>query len=85
MTDDDIRIAVLAVLRQVAPDADASTLDPEVPFQDQLDIDSVDFMNLMVGIEQKLGVDVPERDYPKVATLAGCVAYLTGHLAAAHA
>ena len=80
MTTDDIRATVLRVLHQVAPDVDPSTLDPAVPLQDQVDLDSVDFMNVMVGLEEALGVDVPERDYPKVASLDGCVAYLGSRL-----
>jgi acyl carrier protein len=82
VNDDDIRTAVLRVLHQVAPDLDPAALDPAVPLQDQADIDSVDFMNIMVGIEETLGVDVPERDYPKVASLDGCVAYLSSRLGA---
>lgn len=80
MTTDDIRATVLRVLHQVAPDVDPSKLDPAVPLQDQVDLDSVDFMNVMVGLEEALGVDVPERDYPKVASLDGCVAYLGARL-----
>jgi acyl carrier protein len=80
--NDDIRATVLRILHQVAPDVDPAALNPAVPIQDQVDIDSVDFMNIMVGIEQELGVDVPERDYPKVASLDGCVAYLESRLAA---
>lgn len=80
--NDDIRATVLRILHQVAPDLDPAALDPAVPLQDQADLDSVDFMNIMVGIEEALGVDVPERDYPKVASLDGCVAYLSARRAA---
>lgn len=83
MNDETIRATVLRILHQVAPDVDAAGLDPAVPLQDQVDIDSVDFMNLMVGIEEALGVSVPERDYPKVSSLDGCVAYLAAHAPAA--
>lgn len=80
--NDDIRTTLLRVLHQVAPDVDPAGLDPAVPLQDQVDIDSVDFMNIMVGIEEALGVDVPERDYPRVASIDGCVAYLSARLVA---
>lgn len=80
MNPDDIRATVLRILHQVAPDVDAATLDPAVAIQDQVDIDSVDFMNLMVGIEEALGVDVPERDYPRVASLDACVGYLSARV-----
>jgi acyl carrier protein len=80
--NDEIRTTVLRILHQVAPDVDPAILDPALPIQEQVDVDSVDFMNIMVGIEHELGVDVPERDYAKVASLDGCVTYLAARLAA---
>lgn len=76
MTRDEIRTAVLAVLRDVAPEIDPTTLDPHAPLRETLDLDSVDFMNAMVGLHAALGVDVPEADYAKLATLDACVEYL---------
>ncbi len=76
-----IRASVLAALGEVAPDADLSRLDPERNFIDQLEIDSMDLLNLAIGIDARLGIDVPESDYPKLASLASCVAYLQQRLA----
>jgi acyl carrier protein len=73
----DIRTTVLAVLARIAPEADLDGLADDVDLREELDIDSVDFLNLMIGIFEATGVDIPERDYPQCTTLAGCVAYLT--------
>ena len=68
-------------MRTVAPDADVDALDATASFHEQLDIDSVDFMNLMLGLEAKLGVHIPDVDYPKLSSLRGCLEYLPGLLA----
>ena len=76
MTRDDIRTAVLAALASVAPEADLGRLDPSADVRDQLDIDSVDFLNVLVAIHDALGIDIPEVDYPKLSSLDACVTYL---------
>lgn len=76
MTRPEIRATVLRVLGDVAPEADLTTLRGDVPFREQLDLDSMDLLNVAVGLHAALGVEIPEADYPKVATLDGCVAYL---------
>lgn len=80
MTRDEIRAAVLRALADVAPEADATTIHPARPFRDQVDLDSFDFLNFMIGLHAQLGVDVPEADYPKLASLAGAVDYLGARL-----
>ena len=81
MNDTDIRAAVLRALTRVAPELNPRTLKGDVRLRDQIDIDSMDFFNFMVGLHAELGVDVPEADYPEVATLDGCVAYLASRAA----
>ena len=76
MTEDEIRSIVFRALSDVAPEADPAELEPDVPLRDQLDIDSMDFLNFVIALDKELGVAVPETDYPKLATLDGCVAYL---------
>jgi len=76
MTRDQIRQAVLTVLGRIAPEMDPAALDPVVPLREQLDIDSMDFLNFVLGLHKELGVSVPEKDYPKLLTLNGCVDYL---------
>jgi acyl carrier protein len=76
MTPDEIRAAVLSALGGVAPEADLEHLRPDVGFREQLDIDSMDFLNFVIALHKELGVEIPERDYSKVATLRGCMEYL---------
>ena len=75
-TTEQLHAAILRVLARIAPEASGATLDPAVPFRDQLDLDSIDFLNFVIGIHEELGVDIPETDYPQVASLDSAVAYL---------
>ena len=79
MTNEALKGVVLRAIARVAPEADLNKLDPRADLRDQLDLDSVDFMNVIVAIHAELGVDVPEADYPKMASLDACVAYLATH------
>jgi acyl carrier protein len=76
MNETEIRTTVLRVLGEIAPEADLELLKPQARFRDQLDIDSMDFLNFVIGIHKELHVEIPERDYARLATLAGCVDYL---------
>lgn len=76
MTKDQIRQEVVRVLRDVAPETQPDGLDPAANLRDTLDLDSVDFMNFVVGLHAALGVDVPEADYDQLTSLDACVAYL---------
>lgn len=82
MNRDEIRRAVVDALAQVAPEADYERLRPDRPLRDQLDIDSYDFLNVMVHLHEQLGVDIPEADYAKLTTLEATVAYLATRLGA---
>lgn len=73
---DDATDKVLAALYEVAPEAEEEEIDPKVNLRDQLDIDSVDFLNFVIALHDATGVDIPEADYPKLSTLDGAVAYL---------
>jgi acyl carrier protein len=73
---DEIRATVLRVLGDIAPEADLERITPAVSFRDQLDLDSMDTLNFVIGLPHALGVDIPESDYPKLATLDGCVEHL---------
>jgi acyl carrier protein len=83
MTTDEIRAAVLASLAEVAPEAEPAAIDPAVPLQEQLDLDSMDFLAFLSGVADLTGVEVPERDYDAVAALQGCVDYVAAAQAAA--
>ena len=82
MTKDEIRSAVLRVLGGIAPEADLAGLDPDVGFREQLDLDSMDFLNFVIGLDKELHVAIPETDYPRVATLNGCVEHVSSLLRA---
>lgn len=84
MTDAEIEAAVLQALARVAPELDTSAILPDVRLRDQVDIDSMDFLNFMVELHSSLGVDVPEADYSKLVTLRDCVAYLSSRVGADH-
>jgi acyl carrier protein len=76
VTEDEIRSVVLRALGEIAPEADAARIDPDASLRDQLDLDSMDVLNLMIALHEALHVDIPETDYAKLATLNGAVAYL---------
>ena len=76
MDETTIRATVLRVLGEVAPEVDLAGVDPGVDLRDQLDLDSMDILNLAIGLFQATGVEVPERDYARIVTVDGCVAYL---------
>jgi acyl carrier protein len=73
--------AVIASLGEVAPEMDAVSLDRSAPIADQLEIDSMDFLDFVVGLAQRTGVEVPERDYAELASVDGCVRYIEARLA----
>ncbi len=76
MTDDGVRATVLSVLGEIAPEADLGGVRGDVPLREQLDLDSMDLLNFVVGLHTALDVDIPERDYGRLTTLDACVAYL---------
>lgn len=82
MSDAELRRLVLEVLGEIAPEADADDLDPSADLREELDLDSMDLLNLVTGLEQRLGITVPERDYPRVRSLDGAVEYLSSREAA---
>jgi acyl carrier protein len=81
MNQADVRHLVEAAIHHVAPEADLSSVDTAVDLRDELDIDSMDFLNLVDELHDRTGVDIPERDYPSVSSIDGCIAYLTASAA----
>ncbi len=85
-TEQELHALVISVLTEVAPDIDPVAIDPDVDLVEQLDIDSMDFLNVVVAINERTGIEIPERDYPKLSTLRDAVSYLAEaqkHLAGA--
>jgi acyl carrier protein len=76
MTTDELRDVILAVLGEIAPEATMADLDPDVRFRDQFEFSSVDFLNFTIKLQARLGVQIPETDCTRMASLSGCLAYL---------
>jgi acyl carrier protein len=76
MTEQEYRAAYLEELTRVAPDIDPATVGDDDHIQEDLELDSMDVLNLVTALHERLGVDIPEADYPRIATLKLAVAYL---------
>ncbi|MGB4062419.1 MAG: acyl carrier protein [Azonexus sp.] len=79
---EQIRTAVLAIVKRLAPEVDPTKIIADKPLRTQIDLDSMDWLNVLAAIHEKLGVDIPESDYGKVQTLDSIVAYLAGKIPA---
>lgn len=77
----DLRAAFLADLTAVAPDLDAATIGDNEHLQDDLGLDSMDFLNLVSALHKRFGLPIPEADYRRLSTIALAVAYLDQALA----
>ena len=82
MSDPEIIKIVQEELNNIAPEIDMATVDPAADLREAMDIDSMDFLNFVTAIHHRLGMDIPEVDYPKLFTLARAVAYIDAKLAA---
>jgi len=80
MTDVEIKKAVRDALNNIAPEVNLDSIDPAKDLRDQIDIDSVDFLNFVIGLHKELKVDIPDADVSKLATLNGCVTYLAAKM-----
>ena len=81
MTDTEIGQAIVDIILDIVPDEDCSNLDPGEQLRDQLDLDSMDFLDIVMELRKKYGVEVPEAEYPRLATLDSCIEYLRPALA----
>jgi acyl carrier protein len=72
----ELEAHVVAVLADIAPEADLAVVDRDAPLREALDLDSMDFLRLLQGLHARTGVDVPEAEYGRVRTLAGLLAWL---------
>ncbi len=76
MTQDELRKVVLATLLSIAPEVEADELRADKPLRNQVDLDSMDWLNFLLGLHEKLAVDIPEADYAKLVTLNDVLTYL---------
>ena len=78
MTRDEARSLMLRSLAEIAPEVDPEAIDPATPLRDQVDLDSMDFLNLVTALSEEAGSDIPESDYPALDTLDSASEYLAG-------
>jgi len=81
MNESEIRTRVVGVIKSIAPEVEEGELRADRPLRDQVDLDSMDWLNVLVAIHEKLKVDIPEADYRKLVTLNDIVAYIGAKLA----
>ncbi len=79
MTDAELLDLVKQTLFSVAPDLEGEPFDPERTLRDQFEIDSMDFLNFVIGLSSATGLEIPEADYEQLMTPAGTIAYLRAH------
>jgi acyl carrier protein len=75
-TPDEIRQVIFDVLGAIAPEIEPGSIDPDKPLREQVDLDSFDFLNVIIRLHEVLGVEIPESDYAELTTLAGAISYL---------
>ena len=80
MNDQELKAQVFAVLKSIAPEIEESELVADRPLGSQVDLDSMDWLNVLIGLHEKLCVDIPESDYGKLVTLEDLLGYLRGKL-----
>jgi acyl carrier protein len=81
--EERIRATIFEVLSAIAPELDPASIKPDKPLREQVDLDSFDYLNVIIALHERLGVDIPEADYQKLVTLDGMVDYLARHSTAA--
>lgn len=77
MTANNVRQIVLDIIADIAPDEDVTSIDDAKSLREQLDLDSMDFLDIVMELRKRHKVEVPQEDYPKLATLDSCVSYLS--------
>ncbi len=77
MNVENVRQAVVDIIADIAIDDDVTSIDDATPLRDQLDLDSMDFLDIVMELKKRHKIEVPQEDYPQLATMASCVEYLT--------
>jgi acyl carrier protein len=80
MDDRELRTGLISLLQRIAPEIEPGALDPGAPLREQVDLDSMDFLNFLISVHERFRVDIPEADYEKLRTLDDLVAYLRAGL-----
>ena len=80
MSRDEIKDVILEIIEDIDEEADLASLDANAPLRDQLDLDSMDFLDIVMELRKRYKLQIPEEEYPQLATLASCVNYLVPRL-----
>ncbi len=80
MKEEELRAVVIATLKTIAPEVEEGDLRPDRPLRNQVDLDSMDWLNFLIGLHDKLKVDIPEADYARLVTLGDVLDYLKAKL-----
>ena len=76
MTESEISSAIMEILQGISPDEEIGDLKEDVPFRDQLEMDSMDFLDIVMELRKRYRIQVPEEDYEHLASMASTVKYL---------
>ncbi|MEE4135873.1 MAG: acyl carrier protein [Desulforhopalus sp.] len=76
MTSSEIKELILEIIKDIDDEADFTDLDPDQPLRDQLDLDSMDFLDIVMELRKRHKLQIPEEDYPHLASLNSCITYL---------
>ena len=80
MTPEELKLVIIEALTRIAPEIDPASIESRASVRDQLDLDSMDFLNFVLALHDRLRIDIPEADYPRLSTLDGAAAYLAAKL-----
>jgi acyl carrier protein len=76
MTKDEVRQAILDILADIAPDEDMNSINDEATLREQIDLDSMDFLDIVMELRKRFNIEVPEKDYERLVSMASCIQYL---------
>jgi acyl carrier protein len=76
MTRDEVRTAIIEIINDILPEGDCAVVNPDLKLRDQLELDSMDFLDIVMELRKQYKIQIPEEDYPKLATLSSCIEYL---------
>ena len=76
MTREEVRQAVVSILEDIAPDEDLSSIKDDVTLREQMDLDSMDFLDIVMELRKRFNIEVPESDYQQLVSMSSCIHYL---------
>ena len=76
MTRDEVRQVIISILKDIAPDEDVNSIEDDVVLREQIDLDSMDFLDIVMELRKRFNIEVPESDYQELASMDSCIQYL---------